>query len=226
MHSKTHAGAVGDASAGKAHAAHVEGELEGLRQPAVSWTELQRLQLDHDVAFHKDVHAATPAYAIRHSIMHLQKVVASLATVAEKRFHGESINEAELDLTERRLPDLQAFVLKLANLLDLELQVLFKQLGPSLQGAEAVASGQMADVSNATEWLEAELAKLEQAVAEIASCRLQLMKGEPNDWTRKTIRDALIPAEKVALQLAAFYERDLEASYRERLLAVEHRKLA
>jgi hypothetical protein len=26
--------------------------------------------------------------------------------------------------------------------------------------------------------------------------------------------------------LAAFYERDLEASYRERLLAVEHRKLA
>lgn len=167
--------------------------------------------------------ASSPSYQLRHSIMHLNKVLGTLSTLTEKQFHGEAINETALELAERRLPDLQAFILKIASVAGLRLNDEFGHFGKGLQEA---FHGVVPEPFNG-EWLETRLIRFEEAMATFTKIHGAVI-AQPRipAAMRKDIRTALGLLQGVALDLAHYLQVDLDRNYRDRLLAVEHRKLA
>lgn len=87
--------------------------------------EFQEFQRLHDSLFHPDVMAFPFDKQLEHSMMHLAKLSGLLATICEKKHHGES-NE-ELAFVEKRVADLLVFALKLANLYGVNLEDAYKQ---------------------------------------------------------------------------------------------------
>lgn len=164
--------------------------------------------------------ASSPSYQLRHSLMHVNKVLGTLSALTEKRFHQESINEIALELAERRLPDLQAFVLKMATLAQIDLDELFNAL-PSVGKVPRETS--VAEI----DWLEQQLAHFELATAVLTRHRAMLIGR--TDIPFEVLKDcpaALTMLQQIALSLADYFHVDLVRSYRDRLLNVEHQRLA
>lgn len=85
---------------------------------------LQAFQQYHDERFHRDVMSWPFEKQLEHVQMHLAKITGLLATVCEKKHHGESNDE--LAFVESRVADLLVFALKLANLYHLDLEAAYR----------------------------------------------------------------------------------------------------
>src|SRR2546428_5656386 len=82
--------------------------------------ELQKVQQDHDMQFHKDVMSGDRAKQIEHCAFHLTKISGLFSTYCEKVHHGEPY---DLDkLVSDRIPDILIFALKLANMFNQDLE--------------------------------------------------------------------------------------------------------
>jgi hypothetical protein len=77
---------------------------------ANSWAELQRVQVEHDRAYHPDVVGLHKAEQLRHYALHLAKLSAALSEVIR---HPERRD----DFLRHRLPDLLLFGMKLPTVM-------------------------------------------------------------------------------------------------------------
>jgi hypothetical protein len=75
---------------------------------AATWSELQGVQATHDRIYHPDVFGLSRAEQLRHYAFHAAKIVGSLATLTVDATQWA-------DFTERRLPDMLLFGIKLAT---------------------------------------------------------------------------------------------------------------
>lgn len=152
--------------------------------------------------------------------MHLNKVVGTLSAFVEKSFHREAINDITLELTERRLPDLQAFILKIGNLVKADLARELAKFGTTPNKAPQQAPADL-------DWLERQLVDFQATVSRIAQHHSRLLRTEsiPRD-VQAAVRKELPNLQQVAFALANYLTVDLGRTYRERLLRVEQRKLA
>jgi hypothetical protein len=78
---------------------------------AVTWQDLQVVQLRHDREYHPDVIGLHKSEQLRHYAFHLSKLVAAIA-------EEPSAREQHADFLARRLPDMLLFGLKLATVMN------------------------------------------------------------------------------------------------------------
>jgi len=85
--------------------------------------EIQETQrgFDEKYWYHRDL--PTPEQ-IRHTLLHLVKLNGKIATYCEQREHG--INAPLIQIVEEVIPDLLSHSLRLANLTEKDLEVLYK----------------------------------------------------------------------------------------------------
>lgn len=86
--------------------------------------ELQEVQKSHDVMYHDDLERLDIIRQIAHTASHVHKVMGILADFLEKSDHvGFEMEVAKLreELKTKRIPDMLAFTLKLANLFEINL---------------------------------------------------------------------------------------------------------
>lgn len=100
------------------------GAIQPFGSVVATLESLQAFQQYHDERFHKDVMSWTFDKQLEHCQMHLAKITGLLATVCEKKHHGEA-NE-ELAFVETRVADLLIFALKLANLYQIDLEAAYR----------------------------------------------------------------------------------------------------
>jgi len=187
----------------------------GLERP-LNWDSLPALQAVHDNAFHDDVMRAGENYQMRHSFMHLDKILGAFAAIVEKAFHGENLDSERAKFIHERLPDLVVFVAKLHNLVG--------GAWPARPRPDSRATFRGTETPN-LEWLELQLEAFERNLAQLNSQRRVLMRDGPiGSETRRHVVTALAPLAQVAASLAAFYGKDLLELYRARMVDVEQRK--
>ena len=75
-------------------------------QSAITWRDLQLVQVEHDRAYHPDVVGTPKVEQLRHYALHLAKIVGAFATPDD-----------EDDLLARRLPDSLLFGIKLSTVM-------------------------------------------------------------------------------------------------------------
>ncbi len=94
--------------------------------------ELQKIQEEHDQKFHRDVMSWNTSKQVEHCVFHLTKIAGLFSTYCEKMHHGEPYDVDKL--ISERIPDIQIFALKLANIFDQNLEEVY------LKRIEAVES--------------------------------------------------------------------------------------
>jgi hypothetical protein len=77
---------------------------------AETWIDLQQVQARHDRLYHLDVVGLHKQEQLRHCALHLAKLVAALADAVGDR-------RAQEEFSDRRLPDMVIFALKLSTLM-------------------------------------------------------------------------------------------------------------
>ncbi len=85
--------------------------------------ELQQFQREHDLKFHSDVMSWERADQFEHCALHLAKLSGLFGSYCEKMQRGESVDASRL--FQERIPDLLVFALKMATLVDLDLEVAY-----------------------------------------------------------------------------------------------------
>lgn len=100
------------------------GQKEGNEAVGQSLSELQAAQKDHDLIYHPDLEALPVKGQIAHTHFHLAKVLGVLGDFLEKTDHMdlEEMGRLRAELIEKRVPDALILVLKLANLLEIDLE--------------------------------------------------------------------------------------------------------
>ena len=89
---------------------------------------LQKLQKSHDKKYHQDVEQMTSDGQLRHIHYHLAKINGRLGDYLDKVDHIEydKANKILDELKQRRFPDLFLLSLKLANVLDVDIEQAYR----------------------------------------------------------------------------------------------------
>lgn len=99
-------------------------EKERVEANGLTLPELQAAQKDHDLIYHPDLEGLPVKDQIAHTHFHLTKVLGILGEFLEKTDHMdlEEMGRLRAELTNNRIPDALILVLKLANLLEVDLE--------------------------------------------------------------------------------------------------------
>lgn len=91
---------------------HSSDDFDGARavQAARTWRDLQLVQIEHDRRYHPDVIGLHKLEQLRHYALHLTKLAGAFA----RRAMDKRVN---VEITDRRLPDLLLFGLKLSTVM-------------------------------------------------------------------------------------------------------------
>lgn len=175
----------------------------------VPWVRIPEVQRQHDLLFHNDVMAASPAYQVRHCLMHLDKILGAFASLVEKDFHGEDVAAEESRFVTERLPDLVVFAAKLTLLSE----------------AQWPTPAQSSPTKPGVDRLEDLLCSFEAAVFKLGAVRRPLMESPLSRKIQDQIAEGVQNLLEVTGAIAEYYAIELKGSYADRLREVEARKL-